>query len=103
LGAEELAKMKSDAVLINTARGGLVDEPALVAALKRGRLAGAGLDVFADEPTSPSNPLLGLDSTVLLPHVGGRTRDNLHRMVRHWSNNIRRHAAGEPIAEVDLV
>lgn len=100
---KRLARMKPGAILINTARGGLVDEPALVAALKSGQIGAVGLDVFAKEPTDPGNPLLALENTVVLPHIGGRTRDNLHRMVRYWAANIRRHAAGEPIPPGDLV
>lgn len=101
--AARLAAMRPGAVLVNTSRGGLVDEPALVAALQSGHLRAAGLDVFAQEPTDPDNPLLRLENTVVMPHVGGRTQDNLHRMVRYWAANIRRHATGEPIPEGDVV
>lgn len=103
INRERLFSMKRGAVLINTSRGGLVDEPALVEALESGHLAAAGLDVFAEEPTAPDNPLLGLGNVVTLPHIGGRSRDNLRRMVGRWAGNIRAHAAGGAIPAKDLV
>ncbi len=71
IGAAALAKMKPGSVLINTSRGALVDEDALVAALRSGHLLGAGLDVFKTEPLPPDSPLLALDNVLMLPHVAG--------------------------------
>jgi len=73
IGARELARMRPSAVLINTSRGGLIDEEALAAALRDGRIAGAGLDAFAKEPLPASSPLLGLDNVVLTGHVAYAT------------------------------
>jgi phosphoglycerate dehydrogenase-like enzyme len=78
VGAEELAAMKPTAFLLNTARGGLVDEGALAEALRTGRLGGAGLDGFAEEPLGDS-PLRGLDNVVLSPHAGAATLDAVRR------------------------
>ncbi|MGE0859922.1 MAG: 2-hydroxyacid dehydrogenase [Gammaproteobacteria bacterium] len=74
LNAERLARMRSDAFLINTARGDVVDQDALIAALAAGRLAGAGLDVYAGEPRVPA-PLLAMQNVVLLPHLGSASRE----------------------------
>jgi len=71
LGKAEFQIMKPSAYLINTARGGVVDEDALVWALKSGEIAGAGLDVFANEPLPFDHPLARLDNVVLSPHIGG--------------------------------
>jgi len=75
IGERELALMKEGARLINTARGGLVDERALVNALRDGKLAGAALDVFATEPVPPANPLLRFERVVVTPHLGAATRE----------------------------
>jgi phosphoglycerate dehydrogenase-like enzyme len=92
-----LARMRPGAILINTARGGLVDEPALVAALQSGHLRGAGLDVFAAEPVDPSNPLLQLPSVVVAPHMAWLTPETLDRSLAVAFENCRRLAAGEPL------
>jgi len=84
IGARELALMKPTAYLINTARAALVDEAALLAALREKHLAGAGLDVHLIEPLPPNSPWLQLDSVVLTPHIGGATGD----VIRHHSEMI---------------
>jgi D-3-phosphoglycerate dehydrogenase len=73
MNAERFAQMKRGAYLINTARGGLVDEAALINALERGHLKGAGLDVTDPEPPSPDNPLLNREDVVLTPHIASAT------------------------------
>lgn len=79
ISEKELALFHRDSMLINTARGDLVDEQALVAALKAGRIAGAGLDVFHSEAMNPDHPLLECENTVLSPHIGGSTEEALER------------------------
>lgn len=74
IGAREIALMRPGAIIVNTSRGGLIDEDALLAALREGRLGGAGLDVFATEPATADNPLLGLDNVVTTGHVAYATR-----------------------------
>jgi D-3-phosphoglycerate dehydrogenase / 2-oxoglutarate reductase len=88
IGAAELAIMKPTAVLVNTARGGVVDEAALIAALSEGRLAAAGLDVFDDEPPSPDNPLFAMDRVILSPHVAGLTAECAERMAVASVQNV---------------
>ena len=95
IDAAALARMKSGAVLINTARGGLVDEAALVAALRSGHLRGAGLDVFAVEPAAADNPLFALPQVVLAPHVSWLTPETLARSLVVARENVRRLESGE--------
>ena len=85
-----LQRMKPGAVLVNTARGGLVDEAALVEALSAGHLRAAGLDVFAAEPVAADNPLLRLDNVVLMPHVAWLTPETLDRSLDIAVENMRR-------------
>ncbi|HCC32327.1 MAG TPA: D-glycerate dehydrogenase, partial [Clostridiales bacterium] len=80
--------------LINTARGEVIDETALYQALVSGRLAGAGLDVYAQEPVDPAHPLLTLDSVVALPHVGSATRATRKRMADLAVDNLLAGLAG---------
>ena len=84
-------------MLVNTARGELVDEARLVEALTSGHLRGAGLDVFAEEPLPRGNPLLGLPNAVLAPHIAWLTPETLVRSLTVAHENCRRLAAGEPL------
>jgi hypothetical protein len=92
--------MKPEAVLVNTSRGAVVDEGALVDALRTGGLAAAGLDVFAVEPLPAGNPLLGLDNVVLTPHVTWYTVDTMRRYLEHAVDNCRRIRDGRKLANV---
>jgi phosphoglycerate dehydrogenase-like enzyme len=96
VGAAALAAMRPGAVLINTARGELVDEAALAAALRSGRLLGAGLDVLAQEPPPADHPLLALGNVVLTPHTAGPTWESWPRRFANAFANVERVARGEP-------
>ena len=95
--ANMFGKMKPGVVLVNTARGGLVDEAALVQALRSGHVRAAGLDVFAEEPVDPSNPLLSMDNVTCLPHLAWLTPETLQRSLDICIENCRRLRDGEPI------
>ena len=95
-----LTLMKPGAVLVDTSRGGVVDETALVDALRSGRLAAAGLDVFAVEPVVATNPLLALDNVVVTPHVVWYTRDTMRRYLDHAVDNCRRLRDGRDLIDV---
>jgi phosphoglycerate dehydrogenase-like enzyme len=95
VGARELALMKPSAILLNTARGPLLDEAALVQALASGQIAGAGLDVFEQEPPAAGYPLLRLDNVVVTPHIAAGTADAFRAKMRAVFANLRRVAAGE--------
>jgi phosphoglycerate dehydrogenase-like enzyme len=97
IGAAELAAMKPEAVLINVARGTVVDEPALVAALAGGRLAGAALDVFAHEPLGADSPLWALENVLITPHVAANVTDYLPRAIAQFAANVARFVRGEPL------
>ncbi|CNE45390.1 putative D-isomer specific 2-hydroxyacid dehydrogenase [Yersinia rohdei] len=88
IGREQLAKMKSSAILINAGRGPVVDEQALIAALQQGTLHAAGLDVFEQEPLSVSSPLLKLPNVVALPHIGSATHETRYNMAACAVDNL---------------
>jgi phosphoglycerate dehydrogenase-like enzyme/glyoxylase-like metal-dependent hydrolase (beta-lactamase superfamily II) len=97
IGEAQLRAMKETAYLINVARGGLVQTPALAAALKQKQIAGAGLDVTDPEPLPPGHPLAELSNVVISPHVGAQSPDRMEREWRLWRENVRRFVAGEPL------
>lgn len=94
IGAAELGQMKPDAILINTSRGPVVDEAALVRALADGGIAGAGLDVLAKEPPDPDNPLFGMDNVVLTPHQAGHVAHYFEPALRNAFFNVQRFHGG---------
>lgn len=96
-GLVDLRKLKPGAILVNTARGGLLDEAQLVAALADGRLAAAGLDVFANEPIVPGHPLLALDNVVAAPHLAWLTQETLARSVDAAWRNVELLRAGQAL------
>jgi phosphoglycerate dehydrogenase-like enzyme len=101
IDAKRIAAMKPGAVLINCARGGLVDETALAEALKSGRLFGAGIDAFSQEPPV-GNPLLDLDNTVVTPHLAGATLDNFANVVARSVENAKTVLRGDPLPDSDV-
>ena len=97
VGARELGLMKPTAYLINTARGPIVDETALIQALQARAIAGAGLDVFDEEPLPPGHPFTVLDNTLLAPHMGYVTKDQYQVRYRDTVENVAAYLKGEPL------
>jgi phosphoglycerate dehydrogenase-like enzyme len=97
LGARELSRMKRTAYLINTSRGPIVDEAALVAALRQGTIAGAGLDVYDEEPLPLDHPLRTLPNTVITPHLGYVTEETYRIFYGHALEDVRAWLAGQPV------
>lgn len=100
IGAAELAAMKPTAVLINIGRGALVDEDALIRALQQNRLAGAALDVFADEPPAENSPLWDMPNVIVSPHSASTVTQENARITDIFCDNLRRYLNGEPLRNV---
>jgi len=100
IGRRELALMKPGAVIVNMARGAVVDEPALIEALQGGTLGGAGLDVTAQEPLPADSPLWRMENVIVTPHVAGFSPRTHRRQFELLRENVRRFAAGEPLLNV---
>jgi phosphoglycerate dehydrogenase-like enzyme len=101
IGRDQIARMKPTAILINTARGAVVDEAALADALRENRIAGAGLDVFVQEPLPKEHPFAGLENVVLTPHIGWVTHEASERLAAAPVENIARYLAGAPTSVVN--
>ena len=100
IGAREIAAMPPDAVLVNVSRGGLVDEAAVAAALRSGRLAGAALDVFRHEPLGPDHALWDVPNLLVTPHTSGFRRDHWDAATALFADNLRRFEGGEELINV---
>lgn len=96
IGAPELARLPAGALVVNVGRGAVLDEPALVAALRSGALGGAALDVFATEPLAPDSPLRAMDTVLLSPHIAGGSATARRAIFAMTAENIARVCAGEP-------
>lgn len=99
-GAEQFARMKRSAFFMNIARGSVVDEAALIAALQSGHLGGAALDVYEKEPPDPDNPIWGMRNVIMTPHISGMLDTNEERLIGVFADNLRRYRAGEPLRNI---
>ncbi len=99
----KLCTMKPTSILINTSRGGIVNEADLAKAIEEGKIMGAGLDALSSEPIGEDSPLIGLERVNMTPHVGGNTADNEYKMVERCLDNILRIDSGRPLRRRDLV
>jgi phosphoglycerate dehydrogenase-like enzyme len=95
IGLREFEKMKRTAFIVNTARGPIIDEEALYHALKAGKIRGAGLDVYGQEPPDPGKPLFQLDNLIVTPHIAGVSYEAYERVGRVVAENVERVARGE--------
>ncbi|MEE9275820.1 MAG: hydroxyacid dehydrogenase [bacterium] len=102
-GADRFRAMKKSAVIVNCARGGIIDEAALIAALKGGEIAGAGIDVFEEEPPARDNPLFSLPNAVVTPHLAGATHQARERVFRIAAENVIRAVRGERVVPSTLL
>jgi D-2-hydroxyacid dehydrogenase (NADP+) len=100
IGRAEIAAMKPGALLVNIGRGRLVNDDALIAALRKGRLAGAALDVFTKEPLDPASPYWDLPNVIVTPHISGALEDYWSKAVALFADNLRRFEAAEPLVNV---
>jgi phosphoglycerate dehydrogenase-like enzyme len=100
IGAAELRRMRPTAILVNTARGAVIDEAALARALAHGELRGAALDVFGDEPPDPASPLLSLPNVVLSPHIAGLSDQSIEQMLRRATASVLDVLAGRAPADL---
>jgi phosphoglycerate dehydrogenase-like enzyme len=97
IGREQLARMKTSAIIVNLSRGGVIDQDAMIEALKEGRLAGAGLDVTTPEPLPADHPLWNTPNVLITPHFTAALPDKVDRSVEVITENFRRYRAGEPL------
>tara|TARA_B100000029_G_scaffold185528_1_gene182949 strand:+ start:1033 stop:1998 length:966 start_codon:yes stop_codon:yes gene_type:complete len=97
IGAEQLAAMKPTGIIVNIARGGIIDEPALIECLTEGRIAGAGLDVTKIEPLPEGDPLWDTPRLVITPHIAGWSNDRSGQVVRFFADNLVRYKNGETL------
>ena len=100
IGRGEIDRMKRGAFLVNVARGKLIDDDAVIAALRDGRLGGAALDVFSKEPLEPSSPYWDLPNAIVTPHTAGAMQDYWTPLVALFSDNLRRFEKGEPLLNI---
>jgi len=103
INAKTLGMMEKGTILVNTARGGLIDEKALIDALRSGAIAGAGLDVFETEPLATDSPLLIMDNVILSPHIAGSTLNNMSSRAIRIAKNLDAFINGGEIAKTDIV
>lgn len=103
IGDGVLAQVKPGLIIVNTARGSLIDERALAKAIADGRVLGAGLDVTAEEPLPVTSALHGLERVVLTPHIGGAVANNFPRVIKHAFDNVEAVLAGRAVAPADIV
>jgi phosphoglycerate dehydrogenase-like enzyme len=97
IGREQIAAMRASAFLLNVSRGALVDESALIQALRENKIAGAGLDVFQKEPLPADSPLWDMENVLITPHTAGMNAKMWEQQYDLFSQNIRRYLAGQPL------